>query len=76
MGASVKHLILAQVMMSRFLGSNPALGSALTAQSLEPAWDSVSPSPARTLSLYLKNKSTQFSKSKHIHIKKDSIKKK
>ena len=37
-------LALAQVMISLFVGSDPALGSALTVQSLEPASDSVSPS--------------------------------
>ena len=31
-------------MISQFVGSGPALGSVLTAQSLEPASDSVSPS--------------------------------
>ena len=41
---SVKHLILAQVMISRFMGLSPTSGSALMAQSLEPASDSVSPS--------------------------------
>ena len=34
----------AQVMISQFVGSSPTLGSVLTAQSLEPAFDSVSPS--------------------------------
>ena len=34
----------AQVMISRFVGSGPALGSVLTTRSLEPAVDSVSPS--------------------------------
>ena len=34
----------AQVMTSRSLSSSPATGSGLTAQSLEPASDSVSPS--------------------------------
>ena len=52
---SVKHLTLAQVMISQFMGSSPALGSVLTAQSLEPTKDSVSlslcPSPAYSLSL-------------------------
>ena len=38
---SVKHLALAQVMISQFVGSRPASGSVLTAQSLEPASDSV-----------------------------------
>ena len=40
---SVKHQTSAQVMISQFMGSSPALGSVLTAQSLEPASDSVSP---------------------------------
>ena len=34
----------AQVMISRFVSSSPASGSVLTAQSLEPASNSVSPS--------------------------------
>ena len=34
----------AQDMISQFVGSSPTLGSVLTAQSLEPALDSVSPS--------------------------------
>ena len=41
---SVKQSTSAQVMISRFVGSNPALGSVLTAQSLEAASDSASPS--------------------------------
>ena len=40
----VERLTLAQVMVSPFMASGPALGSVLTAQSLEPASDSVSPS--------------------------------
>ena len=40
---SVKCQTLTQVVISQFVGSNPALGSALTAQSLEPVSDSVSP---------------------------------
>ena len=39
---SVKCLTLAQVMISQLVGSSPALGSVLTAQSLEPVSDSVS----------------------------------
>ena len=54
---SVKRPTLAQVMISRFVGSSPASGSVLTAQSLEPASDSVSPSlsapPLLTLCLSL-----------------------
>ena len=41
---SVKHPTSAQVMISQFVGSSPALGSVLTAQSREPVSDSVSPS--------------------------------
>ena len=50
---------LSQVMISQFMGSSPTSGSALTARSLEPASDSVSPSlslcllPAQALSLSL-----------------------
>ena len=47
------RLTSAQVMISQFVGSSPTSGSVLTAQSLEPASDSVSPSlcpsPARAL---------------------------
>ena len=56
MAQSVKHPTSAQVMISRFMGS------VLTAQSLEPASDSVSPSLSAPpllmlcLSLSLKNK--------------------
>ena len=59
---SVKRPASAQVMISRFVGSSPASGSVWTAQNLEPASDSVSPSPsapplfALCLSLSLKNK--------------------
>ena len=53
----VKWPTSAQVMISLFVGSSPALGCVLTAQSLEPASDSVSlslcPSPARALCLSL-----------------------
>ena len=41
---SVQRLTSAQVMISRFVGSSPASGSVLTAQSLKAASDSVSPS--------------------------------
>ena len=41
---SVKRPTSAQVMISWLVGSNPASGSVLTAQSLEPVSDSVSPS--------------------------------
>ena len=41
---SVKYPTLAQVMILQFVSSSPASGSVLTAQSLEPASDSESPS--------------------------------
>ena len=41
---SVKHPTSAQVMISQSMSSSPASGSVLTAQSLEPVSDSVSPS--------------------------------
>ena len=44
MAQLVKHLSLAQVMISQFVGSSPMLGSVQTAQSLECTSDSVSPS--------------------------------
>ena len=51
----VKRPTSVQVMISRFMSSNPMLDSVLAAQSLEPASDSVSlslcPFPACTLSL-------------------------
>ena len=57
---SVKCPTSAQVMISRFMSSSPPSGSVLTAQSLEPASDSVSPSlsasPLFVLCLSLKNK--------------------
>ena len=57
MSQSVKHLTLIQVMILWFMSSSPALGSVLTAQSLEPASDSMSPSfsapPLLVLSLSL-----------------------
>ena len=66
MAQSVKCRTSAQVMISQSVSSSPASGSVLTAQSLEPASDSVSPSfsspPQLTLSLK-KNKQT-FNKQK------------
>ena len=41
---SVQRPTLAQVMIPQFVGSSPASGSVLTARSLEPTWDSGSPS--------------------------------
>ena len=48
---SVKHLTWAQVMILQFMGSSPMSGSVPTAQSLEPALDSVSSSPPSSHSL-------------------------
>ena len=50
---SVKDPTLVQVMISRFMGSNSVLGSLLTAQSLDPTLDSVSPLLSDSLSLSL-----------------------
>ena len=44
MAQSVKCPTLAQVIISWFVSSSPVSGSVLTAQSLEPALDSASPS--------------------------------
>ena len=44
MAQSVERLASAQVTILRFVSSSPTLDSVLTAQSLEPASDSVSPS--------------------------------
>ena len=56
----VKYLTLAQFMTSRSVSPSPMSGSVLTARSLQPASDSVSPSlsasPLLTLSLSFKNK--------------------
>ena len=59
---SVERLTLAQVMISQFVGSSPTSGSVLTAQSLEPASDTVSPSlcPSSAHALSLKNKEIFF----------------
>ena len=62
MAQSVKRLTLAQVTNSRFVSSSPVSGSVLTAQSPEPASDSVSPSlplpRSCSVSLCLRNKET------------------
>ena len=62
MAQSVERLASAQVVISRLVGSSPTSGSVLTAQSLEPASDSVSPSfstpPLLVLYLTLSLKNT------------------
>ena len=59
MAQLVKCPTSAQVIVSQFVSLSPALGSVLTAQSLEPALHSVSPSlsalPLLMLSLSFKN---------------------
>ena len=60
---SVEHPALAQAMISRTVSSSPASGSVLTAQSLEPALDSVCPhflfpSPTHALSLSVSKMNT------------------
>ena len=73
---SVKCPTSGEVMISQFVSSSPASGSVLTAQSLEPASDSVSlslslcPSPAHTLSLFL-----SLSLSLYLSLSKTNIKK-
>ena len=51
---SVKHPTSVRVMISQFVSSSPAKGSVLTARSLEPASDSVSPNLSQPpFTLYL-----------------------
>ena len=54
----VKRLTSAQIMISQFMSLSPMSGSVLTAQNLEPASDSVSPSlsapPQLALCLFFK----------------------
>ena len=59
---SVKHQTSAQVMTSWFMSLNPASGSVLTAQRLEPSSDSVFPSLSAPPQLAL---SLSLSKNKH-----------
>ena len=71
MAQSVKRPTSAQVMISQLVSWSPTSGSVLTAQSLEPASDSVSPSLSLPLlrscsvSLCLKNKQTLQKKPKN-----------
>ena len=68
MAQSVKHLTSAQVMISQFVSLSPVSVSVLTAQSLQPASDSVSPSLSLTCSCSVspsfKNKQTLKKKKK------------
>ena len=78
---SVKHMTLARVMISQFVGSSPTSGSVLIAQSLEPASDSMSPSLSAPtpltlcLTLFLKNKCKKIIKKIKCPLRKE-IKKK
>ena len=69
---SVKHLTLVQVMISRLVSSSPVLASGLTAQSLEPASDSVSPSlsvpPPLVLCLSRINKDLKKNPNAWVHL--------
>ena len=61
MAQLVKRPSSAQVMISQFVSLSLASGSVVTAQSLEPVLDSVSPSlsplpHSQSVSLFLKNK--------------------
>ena len=69
MAQSVERPTLAQVMIPQFVGMSAASGSVLTAQSLKPALDSVSPSvpsPAHTLCLCLSKINKDLRKKKKI----------
>ena len=61
---SVERPTLAQVMISQFVSLSPASGFVLTAQGLEPASSSVSPSPSAPppLVLCLSQKNEYFKK--------------
>ena len=63
---SVKRSALAQVMISQFPSLSPTSGSVLTAQILEPASDSVSPSLSLCLSLALLSLLKTFKKKESI----------
>ena len=52
MAQSVERPTSAQVIISQFMSSSPVSGSVLTAQSLEPVSDSVSPSLYRVFSWF------------------------
>ena len=72
MAQSVKRPTSAQVTISRFVGSSPASSSVLTAQSLETASDSVSPSLSLSLSAFVSLSLSKINK----HLKKKNLKKK
>ena len=69
----VKYLTSAQVMILQFVSRSPALGSVLTARSLGPASDSVSPSLSvspqlvLSLSICLSQKCINIKKNENIY---------
>ena len=74
---SVEHLTSAQIMISWSGSLSPAWGSVLTAQSLEPALDSVSPSlfapPLLMLCLSLSQKYIKTLKKKKKRIRPEKL---
>ena len=62
MAQSVQRLTSAQVMISQLVSSSPVLGSALTAEILGPASDSVSGPPPLALYLSLSQKQINIKK--------------
>ena len=66
---SVKHLTSAQVMISQFVSSSPVSGSVLTAQSLDPTSDSVSPSLSASLLFMLSLSKINIKKFKKIQLR-------
>ena len=73
MAHSVKHLTLAQGMISRFMSLSHVSGSGLTPQSLEPASDSVSPSLSAPPLLVLSSLSLKNRNIKKIFLKVNSL---
>ena len=74
MAQSVKRSTSAQGMISQFTSSSPTSGSVLTAQSLEPASDSVSPSLSLPLPCSMLCFSLSLRKKIKINIKKIFLK--
>ena len=75
-GAWVAQSTLAQVMISHLVSSSPLAGPVLTAQNLEPASDSVSPSLSAPPSSHSVSLSKINKHKKHFQIKKKNTQKK
>ena len=76
MAQSVKRLTSAQVMISQSVSLSPTSGSVLTAQSLEPAADSVSPSlsfPSLACALSLSQKYINIKKIKYKDVSRNTV---